>query len=66
MNLVLFFLMFAVGFLTAGTSGLSFWGLFSWLTIEAFVGTNPQVPVSSQTIIDNFVGLGFGCGSRPS
>jgi hypothetical protein len=60
MNLVLFFLMFAVGFLTAGTSGLSFWGLFSWLTIEAFVGTNPQVPVSSQTIIDNFVGLGFG------
>ena len=60
MNLVLFFLMFAVGFLTAGISGLSFWGLFTWLTIEAFVGTNPQVPVSSQTIIDNFVGLGFG------
>jgi hypothetical protein len=60
MNLVLFFLMFAVGFLTAGTSGLSFWGLFTWLTIEAFVGINPQVPVSSQTIIDNFVGLGFG------
>jgi uncharacterized membrane protein YccC len=60
MNLVLFFLMFAVGFLTAGTSALSFWGLFTWLTIEAFVGTNPQVPVSSQTIIDNFVGLGFG------
>jgi hypothetical protein len=60
MNLVLFFLMFAVGFLTAGTSGLSFWGLFAWLTIESFVGTNPQVPVSSQTIIDNFVGLGFG------
>jgi uncharacterized membrane protein YccC len=60
MNLALFFLMFAVGFLTAGTSALSFWGLFTWLTIEAFVGTNPQVPVSSQTIIDNFVGLGFG------
>lgn len=60
MNLVLFFLMFAVGFLTPGTSGLSFWGLFTWLTIEAFVGTNPQVPVSSQTIIDNFIGLGFG------
>jgi uncharacterized membrane protein YccC len=60
MNLVLFLLLFAVGFLTAGISGLSFWGLLAWLIIETFVGLNPQEPVSSQTIIDNFLGLGFG------
>ena len=60
MNLVLFLLLFAVGFLTAGTSGLSFWGLFAWLTIATFVGLNPQEPVSSQTIIDDFLGLGLG------
>jgi uncharacterized membrane protein YccC len=60
MNLVLFLVLFAVGFLATGISGLSFWGLFAWLTIEAFVGLNPQEPVQSQTIIDNFLGLGFG------
>jgi uncharacterized membrane protein YccC len=60
MSLVLFLLLFAVGFLTAGISGLSFWGLFAWLTISTFVGLNPQEPVSSQTIIDDFLGLGFG------
>jgi hypothetical protein len=60
MNLVLFLALFAVGFLTVSISGLSFWGLFAWLTIETFVGLNPQEPVSSQTIIDDFLGLGFG------
>jgi hypothetical protein len=60
MSLVLFLLLFAVGFLTAGISGLSFWVLFAWLTISTFVGLNPQEPVSSQTIIDDFLGLGFG------
>ena len=60
MNLVLFLALFAVGFLAVSTSGLSFWGLFAWLTIETFVGLNPQEPVSSQAIIDDFLGLGFG------
>jgi hypothetical protein len=59
-NLVLFLLLFAVGFLTAGISDLSFWGLFAWFTIATFVGLKPQEPVSSQTIIDDFLGLGFG------
>jgi uncharacterized membrane protein YccC len=60
MNLVLFLVLFAVGFLTAGISVFSFFGIFAWLTIEEFVGLNPQEPVWSQTIIDNFLGLGFG------
>lgn len=55
MNQVLFLVLFAVGFLTAGISGLSFLGIFAWLTIEEFVGLNPQEPVWSQTIIDNFL-----------
>jgi hypothetical protein len=60
MNLVLFLVLFVVGFLRGGNSGVTFWWLFAWLTIETFVGLNPQEPVRSQTIIDNFVGLGFG------
>ena len=60
MNLVLFLLLFAVGFLTAGISLFSFWGVLAALIIQMFVGLNPQEPVSSQTIIDNFLGLGFG------
>jgi uncharacterized membrane protein YccC len=31
-----------------------------FLIIASFVGLNPQQPVSSQTIIDTFVGLGIG------
>ena len=60
MNLVLFLLLFAVGFLTAGISLFSFWGVLAALIIQMFVGLNPQEPVWSQTIIDNFLGLGFG------
>jgi p-hydroxybenzoic acid efflux pump subunit AaeB len=60
MNLVLFLVLFATGFFTAKLSGLSFWSEFTFLTTSAFVALNPQVPVSSQTIIDSFVGTIFG------
>jgi Fusaric acid resistance protein family len=60
MNLVLFLVLFATGFFTAHLAGLSFWSEFTFLTISAFVALSPQVPVSSQTIIDNFVGIVFG------
>lgn len=60
MNLVLFLVLFATGFFTAHLAGLSFWSEFTFLTISAFVALNPQVPVSSQTIIDSFVGIMFG------
>jgi uncharacterized membrane protein YccC len=60
MNLVLFLVLFAVGFLTVRIPGLSFWMEFAFLTISAFVALNPQEPVSSQTIIDTFVGIMFG------
>lgn len=60
MNFVLFLMLFATGFFIAKLSGLSFWSEFTFLTISAFVALNPQVPVSSQTIIDSFVGIMFG------
>ena len=60
MNLVLFFALFAFGFATARITGISFGMQLGFLTISAFVGLNPQQPVSSQTIIDTFVGLGIG------
>jgi hypothetical protein len=36
--------------------------LVGYLTISAFVGLNPQVPIASQTIIDTFLGLMTGIG----
>src|SRR5258708_22884946 len=36
--------------------------LVGFLTISAFVGLNPQVPVASQNIIDTFLGLMIGIG----
>jgi uncharacterized membrane protein YccC len=60
MNFVLFLVLFATGFLTANLAGLSFWSEFTFLTTSAFVALNPQAPVSSQTIIDSFVGIMFG------
>jgi hypothetical protein len=60
MSLALFLVMFATGFFTAKIAGLSFWTQFTFLTIDAFVALNPQVPVSSQTIIDTFLGIMFG------
>jgi uncharacterized membrane protein YccC len=60
MNLVLFFVLFAFGFATAKISGITFGMQLGFLIISAFVGLNPQQPVSSQTIIDTFVGLGIG------
>jgi uncharacterized membrane protein YccC len=62
MNMVLFLILFVFGFLTARIAGLNFWGLLGQLTISAFVGLNPQVPVTSQTIIDTFLGLMIGMG----
>jgi len=60
MNLVLFLILFIFGFLTARTAGINSWILVGYLTISAFVGLNPQVPVASQTIIDTFLGLIIG------
>ena len=60
MNLVLFFVLFGFGFATAKISGISFGMQLGFLIIASFVGLNPQQPVSSQTIIDTFVGLGIG------
>jgi len=59
-NLVLFLVLFAVGFLTARIPGLNFWMEFAFLTISAFVALNPQEPVSSQTIINTFIGIMLG------
>jgi hypothetical protein len=62
MNLVLFLILFIFGFLTARSAGINSWILVGFLTISAFVGLNPQVPVASQTIIDTFLGLMIGIG----
>jgi uncharacterized membrane protein YccC len=62
MNLALFLILFVFGFLTARSAGINFWIQFWFLTISAFVGLNPQVPVASQTIIDTFLGLMIGMG----
>ena len=62
MNLVLFLVLFIFGFLTARSAGINSWMLVGFLTISAFVGLNPQVPVASQTIIDTFLGLLIGIG----
>jgi uncharacterized membrane protein YccC len=60
MNLVLFLILFLFGFVTARSTGINSWTLVGFLTISAFVGLNPQVPVASQTIIDTFLGLMVG------
>src|SRR5260221_13251420 len=62
MNLVLFLILFIFGFLTARSPGINSWMLVGFLTISAFVGLNPQLPVPSQTIIDTFLGLMIGIG----
>jgi hypothetical protein len=59
-NLLLFLVLFAVGFLTVRIPGINFWMEVAFLTISAFVALNPQEPVSSQTIIDTFIGIMFG------
>lgn len=60
MNLVLFVILFALGFMTARIAGINFWILLAYLIISVFVGLNPQQPVPSQTIIDSFIGLMVG------
>jgi len=60
MNLVMFLILFLFGFFTARSTGINSWILVGFLTISAFVGLNPQVPVASQTIIDTFLGLMIG------
>jgi hypothetical protein len=62
MNLVLFLILFGLGFLTARIPGVNFWMQVAYLSISVFVGLNPQTPVSSQTIIDSFLGLMTGMG----
>jgi uncharacterized membrane protein YccC len=60
MNLVLFLVLFTIGFFTVRIPGINFWMEFAFLTTSAFVALNPQEPVSSQTIIDTFIGIMFG------
>jgi hypothetical protein len=60
MNLALFLVLFAIGFLTARIPGTTFWTEFACLTTSAFVGLNPQESVASQTVLDTFIGLAFG------
>jgi uncharacterized membrane protein YccC len=57
MNLTLFALLFGIGFLSAGVTGIGFWMLFAYLFTSVFVALNPQQPVASQNIIDSFIGL---------
>lgn len=60
MNIALFLVLFATGFFTSRITGITFWGEFTFLATSAFVALNPQIPVSSQTVIDSFVGTIFG------
>lgn len=60
MSVALFLVLFAFGFFTARTRGITFGMQVAYVAIPAFVGLNPQEPVASQTIIDTFVGLIFG------
>jgi uncharacterized membrane protein YccC len=62
MNLALFSILFAFGFLSFKISGITMWMLVALLSTSAFVGLNPQEPVPSQTIIDTFVGVIIGIG----
>jgi uncharacterized membrane protein YccC len=62
MNLALFLILLIFGFFTARSAGINSWILVGFLTISAFVGLNPQVPVASQNIIDTFLGLMIGIG----
>ena len=55
MNLALLLVLFAFGFLTAPIPGITFGIQIAYLTISAFVGLNPQEPVSSQTVIGTFI-----------
>ena len=60
MNLTLFVVLFAFGFVTARIAGINFWMQLGYLTISALVGLNPQEPVAAQTIINTFLYLTFG------
>jgi p-hydroxybenzoic acid efflux pump subunit AaeB len=60
MNLVLFLILVVYGFMTARIPGINFWVQVALISISAFVGLNPQVPVPSQTIIDTFLGVIIG------
>jgi uncharacterized membrane protein YccC len=60
MNVVLFVIVFALGFCTARLAGISFWSLMAIYGVSVFVGLNPQVPVPSISIINSFLGLATG------
>jgi uncharacterized membrane protein YccC len=60
MNLTLFGILFAFGFLTARLAGLTFRTQVIVLGISVFVALNPQQPVPSITIIESFLGLTVG------
>ena len=60
MNLTLFVMLFAFGFVTARIAGINFWMQLGYLTISALVGLNPQEPVAAQAIINTFLYLTFG------
>jgi uncharacterized membrane protein YccC len=60
MNLALFFVLFAFGFVTARIAGVNFWMQLGYLSISVFVSLNPQEPVASQAIINTFLYLALG------
>jgi uncharacterized membrane protein YgaE (UPF0421/DUF939 family) len=60
MNVTLFLVLFGFGFTTARTAGITFRMQIAYFVISTFVGLNPQVPVSSQNIIDSFLGIIVG------
>jgi len=62
MNVALFLILFGFGFLTARVSGVNRWMLVTFYAISVLVGLNPQQPISSQTIIDAFIGILIGVG----
>jgi uncharacterized membrane protein YccC len=62
MNLVLFLVLFAFGFMTARSAGVNFWMQIGMLIIYTFVGLDPQQAVPTPTIIDTFVGFITGMG----
>jgi p-hydroxybenzoic acid efflux pump subunit AaeB len=57
MNLVLFALLFGLGYFMAKSAGITFWAQLALLTISTFVGLDPQHPVSAMTIIETFLGM---------
>lgn len=60
MNVFLFVLCYAFGFVTARSPGFTFGLQIGVLAISTLVGLNPQVPVAFLTLMDSYLGLMTG------